>query len=179
MAFSLSFLVLGLMVGYSLYQVQVSPVKTLNAVLFESATQGWGKYFGYIIVSVTLFSEAILLFVAAQTGFLDGPRIMANMAADQWFPKRFASFSDRLVNRHGVVLMGISAIILMVVSKGRVSLLIVLYSINVFITFSLSQLGMVSHWWKERKISRKWYKGLIINGIGLLLTSFILISVII
>jgi amino acid transporter len=179
MAFSLSFLVLGLMVGYSLYKVQVSPVKTLNAVLFESATQGWGKYFGFIMVSVTLFSEAILLFVAAQTGFLDGPRIMANMAADQWFPKRFASLSDRLVNRHGVVLMGISAIVLMVASGGRVSLLIVLYSINVFITFTLSQLGMVRHWWKERKINPGWIKGLIINGIGLILTGFILISVII
>jgi hypothetical protein len=104
---------------------------------------------------------------------------MANMAADQWFPKRFASLSDRLVNRHGVVLMGISAIILMLASGGRVSLLIVLYSINVFITFSLSQLGMVRHWWIERKINPQWFKGLIINGIGLLLTGFILISVII
>jgi amino acid transporter len=179
MAFSLSFLVLGLMVGYSLYKVQVSPVKTLNAVLLESATSGWSKYIGYTFVSVTLFSEAILLFVAAQTGFLDGPRIIANMAADQWFPKRFASLSDRLVNQHGVVMMGISAMILMLLSGGKVSLLIVLYSINVFITFSLSQMGMVRHWWIERKINEHWYKGLIINGIGLLLTGFILISVII
>jgi amino acid transporter len=179
MAVSLSFLVLGLMVGYSLYKVQVSPVKTLNAVLLESATVGWGKYSAYLFVSITLFSEAILLFVAAQTGFLDGPRIIANMAADQWFPKRFASLSDRLVNQHGVVFMGVSAMILMLVSKGRVSLLIVLYSINVFITFSLSQMGMVRHWWNVRRINRQWYKGLIINGIGLLLTGFILISVVI
>ncbi len=179
MAFSLSILVLGLMVGYSLYAVQIIPGRTLNAVLLESATQGWEKYLGFAFISITLFSEAILLFVAAQTGFLDGPRIMANMAADQWFPKRFASLSDRLVNQRGIVLMGLSAIILMIVSGGRVSLLIVLYSINVFITFSLSQMGMVHHWWIERKKNPHWIKGIIINGIGLLLTGFILTSVII
>ncbi len=179
MAVSLSFLVVGLLVGYSLYRVQVSPVKTLNAVLLESVTSGWSRYIGLSFVSITLFSEAFLLFVAAQTGFLDGPRIMANMAADQWFPKRFASLSDRLVNQRGVVLMGVAAIILMVVSRGKVSLLIVLYSINVFITFTLSQLGMVRHWWIERKKNPRWLKGIIINGIGLLLTGFILISVVI
>jgi amino acid transporter len=178
MAFSLSFLVLGLLVGYSLYKVQINPYKTLNAVLLESATRGWEKYIGYMFVSLTLFSEAVLLFVAAQTGFLDGPRIMANMAADQWLPKRFASLSDRLVNQRGVVLMGIGSIILMLASRGSVSLLVVLYSINVFITFSLSQLGMVRHWWIERSKNPKWVKGFIINGIGLFLTGFILISVI-
>jgi amino acid transporter len=177
MAFSLSILVLGLMVGYSLYAVQINPDKTLNAVLLESTTQGWEKYLGLAFVSITLFSEAALLFVAAQAGFLDGPRIMANMAADQWLPKRFASLSDRLVNLRGIVLMGLSAIILMIVSGGRVSFLIVLYSINVFITFSLSQLGMVRHWWIERKSNSHWKKGIIINGIGSILTVFILISV--
>jgi hypothetical protein len=104
---------------------------------------------------------------------------MANMAADQWFPKRFASLSDRLVNQRGVVLMGASAIVLMIISQGKVSLLVVLYSINVFITFSLSQLGMVRHWWIVRKKEKDWFKGLVVNGIGLVLTSFILISVVI
>ena len=145
MAASLSFLVFGLLMGYSLYRVQVNPFKTLNAVLLEASTSGWSSFIGYPFVTLTLISEAALLFVAAQTGFLDGPRIMANMAADQWFPKRFASLSDRLVNRRGVVLMGFSAIALMLISRGKVSLLIVLYSINVFITFTLSQLVMVRH----------------------------------
>jgi amino acid transporter len=179
MALSLSFLVFGLMMGYSLYKVQVNPLKTLNAVLLEASTLGWNNLIGYPFVTITLFSEAALLFVAAQTGFLDGPRIMANMAADQWFPKRFASLSDRLVNQRGVVLMGLSAVVLMIISRGKVSLLIVLYSINVFITFSLSQLGMVRHWWHERKKEKDWFKGLLVNGTGLVLTSFILISVII
>ena len=179
MAASLSFLVFGLLMGYALYKVQVNPFKTLNAVLLEASTSGWNKLIGYPFVTITLFSEAALLFVAAQTGFLDGPRIMANMAADQWLPKRFASLSDRLVNQRGVILMGLSAIVLMIISGGKVSLLVVLYSINVFITFTLSQLGMVRHWWHVRKKDKEWLKGIVVNGIGLSLTSFILISVVI
>ncbi|NVO18459.1 MAG: APC family permease [Bacteroidetes bacterium] len=179
MALSLSFLVFGLLMGYSLYKVQINPFKTLNAVLLDASTAGWSKIIGYPFVTITLISEAALLFVAAQTGFLDGPRIMANMAADQWLPKRFASLSDRLVNQRGVIMMGASAIVLMIISRGSVSLLVVLYSINVFITFSLSQLGMVRHWWHSRNKDKDWLKGLLVNGIGLVLTTFILISVII
>ena len=179
MALSLSFLVFGLLMGYSLYQVRADPMKTLNAVLLESTTAGWNRLAGYSFVTVTLFSEAALLFVAAQTGFLDGPRIMANMAADQWLPKRFASLSDRLVNQRGVMMMGGAAIALMILSGGKVSLLVVLYSINVFITFTLSQTGMVRHWWLTRKTEKHWKKGMLVNGIGLILTSFILITVII
>lgn len=179
MALSLSFLVFGLLMGYSLYQVQVNPLKTLNAVLLETTTAKWNHLIGYPFVTITLFSEAALLFVAAQTGFLDGPRIMANMAADQWLPKRFASLSDRLVNQRGVMMMGGAAIIIMILSGGQVSLLVVLYSINVFITFTLSQTGMVRHWWMSRKSDKNWVKGMLVNGIGLILTSFILISVII
>ncbi len=73
--------------------------------------------------------------------------------------------------------MGIGAIILMIYSGGSVKFLVILYSINVFITFSLSQLGMVRHWWLSRKKEGHWKKKLFVNGIGLVLTLFILISV--
>ena len=179
MAISLSFLVLGLMFSYALFDLQFEQGKTLNAILFEKMTATWSGQLGTIFVLVTLISEAALLFVAAQTGFLDGPRIMANMAIDMWFPKRFASLSDRLVTKNGVLLMGIAAIILLIISKGSVKLLVVLYSINVFITFCLSQLGMVRHWWQVRKTDRKWKRKLAINGIGLILTTFILTSVVV
>jgi amino acid transporter len=177
MAVSLSFIVLGLMVAYALYNVQISSHKTLNAVLFDSITANWGKFWSNGFILVTLISEAALLFVAAQTGFIDGPRIMANMAIDHWFPKKFAALSDRLVTLNGVLLMGISSIFLMILSKGSVAFLIVLYSINVFITFSISQLGMVKHWWIVRGKLVNWKRKLIVNGIGFILTSFILISV--
>jgi len=101
------------------------------------------------------------------------------MAIDHWLPKRFASLSDRLVTMNGVLLMGIGALIVMIISKGSVALLVVLYSINVFITFTISQVGMVKHWWEMRGKNIPWKRKLAINGIGLILTSFILISVII
>ncbi|MGD0754119.1 MAG: APC family permease [Bacteroidales bacterium] len=179
MTISLSFMVLGLMVCYMLFNVQLNTHKTLNAVLFDNLTIGWGPFWSRSFVLITLISEAALLFVAAQTGFIDGPRIMANMAIDHWFPKRFASLSDRLVTMNGVLLMGTGSLIIMAISKGSVALLVVLYSINVFITFTISQVGMVKHWWQMRDKKFPWKRKLAINGIGLVLTSFILISVII
>jgi amino acid transporter len=176
MAVSLAFMALGLMVAYLLFKVQHVPGKTLNAVLFESMSVTWNKSLAYTFVTITLVAEAALLFVAAQTGFLDGPRVLANMALDRWFPSRFSMLSDRLVTKNGIILMGILALTLVVATRGSVAFLIVLYSITVFITFVLSQLGMVRHWWQERKVHPHWMRKLIINGVGLGLTSFILIS---
>ena len=92
MAASLAFLAVGLMLGYLFYGVGHVPGKTLNAVLVEKITSGWGHW-GYAFLLLTLISEAVLLFVAAQTGFLDGPRVLANMATDRWFPFQFALLS--------------------------------------------------------------------------------------
>ncbi|OGS24101.1 MAG: amino acid transporter [Elusimicrobia bacterium RIFOXYB2_FULL_50_12] len=178
MAISLTFVVVGLIISYLFYQVGHVEGKTLNAVLFENMTAGWGKT-GHAFVFLILFSEAALLFIAAQAGFIDGPRILANMALDRWLPTRFAMLSDRFVNKNGVVIMGISAIIMMIVTGGSVTFLVVLYSINVFITFTLSQLGMVTHWWRVRARISDWRKKITINGVGLILTSFILISMIV
>jgi hypothetical protein len=177
MAGSLAFMVVGLMVGYLLYQVRPSEGKTLNAVLFENISADWNETAAYVFVLMTLLSEAVLLFVAAQTGFLDGPRVLGNMALDRWFPTRFAILSDRFVTQNGIMLMGIAAVILMVFSRGSVKFMVVLYSINVFITFFLSQLGMVRHWLSVRNKAKRWLRKASINGIGLVLTAFILVSV--
>ena len=176
MAISLSVVVMGLMVAYLLYRVAHVEGKTLNAALFDKMTADWGSG-GNIFVLVTLLSEALLLFVAAQTGFLDGPRVLANMALDRWFPTKFAMLSDRLVTQKGILLMGGASLVTMVLAGGSVSYLIVLYSINVFITFFLSQLGMVRHWWEVRGKEAHWEKKLFINGVGMVLTFFILVSV--
>ncbi len=178
MAASLAFMAAGLMIGYLLFRVTKAPGKTLNAVLMESLAASWGAP-GTVFVLVTLVSEAVLLFVAAQTGFLDGPRVLANMSLDRWVPTQFSLLSERFVIKNGIILMGAAALILMLVSGGAVSFLIVLYAINVFITFCLSQAGMVRHWWQERRTVRPWKRKILINGIGLLLTGFILVSQII
>ncbi len=177
MAVSLAIMVAGLMIAYLLFNVKHIQGKTLNAVLFESLSSGWNPAAAKTFVLVTLISESLLLFVAAQTGFLDGPRVLSNMALDRWAPARFSSLSDRLVTQNGILIMGFAAIALMIYSGGSVKFLVVLYSINVFVTFSLSQLGMVRHWWQVRKKERQWLRRLFINGIGLALTSFILCTV--
>ncbi len=179
MAWSLSITVIGLMAAYIFLNVKDAPGKTLNAVLFESITASWGGFSGSAFVWITLLSEAILLLIAAQSGFLDGPRVLANMALDNWMPKKFSMLSDRLVTERGILVMGFASLIMMVASRGSVDFLIVLYSINVFITFTLSQLGMVRHWWLERNTEKRWWRKMAINGIGLVLTTFILVSVLI
>jgi amino acid transporter len=176
MAFSLALTVMGLMLAYLLYRVVPQTGKTLNAVLFETVTHDWGGG-GAIFVLITLLSEAALLFIAAQAGFLDGPRVLSNMALDRWFPTKFAMLSDRLVTQKGILMMGTAALATMVLTGGSVQYLVVLYSINVFITFTLSQLGMVRHWWQVRGRETHWGKKLVINGVGLALTFFILVSV--
>lgn len=176
MAISLAVTSAGLILAYLLFNVSATHGKTLNAVLFEAMTARWGKI-GDIVVWITLFSEAMLLFVAAQAGFIDGPRVLANMSLDRWFPVRFAALSDRLVTQNGIIWMGMIAFIAMLLTRGSVKLLVVLYSINVFITFCLSQAGMVRHWWTSREPGWK-YKGLI-NGTGFLLCAFILVSMVV
>jgi amino acid transporter len=176
MAFSLAITVMGLMIAYLLYRVVPQSGKTLNAVLFETITQDWGRS-GTVFVLITLLSEAALLFIAAQAGFLDGPRVLSNMALDRWFPTKFAMLSDRLVTQKGILMMGGAALITMVLTNGSVKYLVVLYSINVFITFFLSQLGMVRHWWQVRGKEAHWEKKLFINGVGMTLTLFILLTV--
>ncbi len=176
MAVSLAVVVMGLIIAYLLYRVTPQSGKTLNAVLFETITQGWGGK-GTAFVFITLLSEAALLFIAAQAGFLDGPRVLSNMALDRWFPTKFAMLSDRLVTQKGILLMGGAALATMLLTGGSVKYLVVLYSINVFITFFLSQLGMVRHWWQVRSTEQGSGKKLLINGVGMTLTFFILITV--
>ena len=128
---------------------------------------------------IALISEALILIVAAQTGFLDGPRVLSNMALDGWMPNRFSVLSDHLVIKNGIFIMGFASLVLLWLSGGSVRYLVVLYSINVFLTFTLSQLGMVRHWWKLRRRDARWKHKLTINGIGLCLTLFVLITVVV
>jgi hypothetical protein len=176
MAASLSFVVGGLLLAYLLYHVTPVAGKTLNAVLFEKITAAWPPALSKGFVIAAMASSGALLLIAAQTGFFGGPRVLANMAVDRWMPTRFATLSDRLVTQNGVLLMGGAAFLLLWCTRGSVDTLVVLYSINVFITFSLSQLGMVRHWWIERRKEPRWPVKMLINGIGLLLTTGILVS---
>ncbi len=176
MGASLSFVVGGLLLAYLLYNVQHVAGRTLNDVLFEKITAAWPAWLSRGFVVAAMASSAALLFIAAQTGFFGGPRVLANMAVDRWMPTRFATLSDRLVTQNGVLMMGLAALIVVLFTEASVEMLVVLYSINVFITFSLSQLGMVRHWWSARARESKWKNKIFINGFGCLLTTGILVS---
>jgi amino acid transporter len=173
MAISLAFTAGGILLCYLL--LQVSPVRgqTLNAVLAGKVFGGWS--FGGVLGVITIFSEGALLLVGAQTGFVDGPRVMANMASDYWFPHRFASLSDRFTIQNGVLLMGSAAILLLIYSRGRIQTLVVMYSINVFMTFSLSELGMSKFFIKHRKTDPMWKKHLPVHLTGLTVCLTVLI----
>ncbi len=176
MGVSLAFVVGGLLLAYLLYHVEHVEGQTLNAVLFEKITAAWPPALAHGFVIAAMVSSAALLFIAAQTGFFGGPRVLANMAVDRWMPTRFATLSDRLVTQNGVLMMGGAAFLVVLLTGASVDELVVLYSINVFVTFSLSQLGMVRHWWQERAHTAGWKKKLFVNGFGLILTSGILVS---
>ena len=88
---------------------------------------------------------AALLLVAASSGFLGGPAVLASMAIDKWAPHSFAHLSNKLVAQNGVLTMGMAAGVLLLFTGGQVHSLVVLYSINVFLTFSLSLTGLTRY----------------------------------
>jgi amino acid transporter len=177
MAVSLSFTAGGIILLYLLWDVSPVEGQTLNAVAFGSILEDWvwGTWnVGGMFLVLTLVLEAGLLFVAANTGFLGGPTTLANMAVDHWVPHRFSQLSDRLVTKNGIVLMGIAAYAVLWWSGGKVDLLVVFYSINVFLTFSLTLLGLCVYWWTNRKTEPGWIWRMTLTLSGVLTTSGIL-----
>jgi amino acid transporter len=171
MAASLAFTASGLLLCYLIWHIGPVEGKTMNAVLIERLAAG--KPYGGAFTVVALFSEAMLLVVAAQAGFLDGPRVLANMAIDSWVPHRFAALSERLTTQNGIVLMGAAALAALLYTGGAVSHLIVMYSINVFLTFSLSMFAMLRFWLHHRE-RREWRRRLVLFGVGFALCATIL-----
>ena len=148
MAASLSIVAAGLLVCYLLWDVTFVPDKTANAVLVEKVAAGFPL--AQTLVVLTLFSEGALLVVAAQAGFTDGPRVLGNMAVDSWVPHRFAGLSDRLTTQNGIMLMGVASLAALLYTRGEIGTLVLMYSINVFITFSLSMFAMMRFWLRAR-----------------------------
>jgi amino acid transporter len=156
MAISLSFMAGGLILLYLLWEAQPVLGKTLNATVFQSILGN--SWMGQSLLVLTLELEAGLLLIAANTGFAAGPYVLANMASDNWLPTRFRSLSSRMVVQNGVALFGVAAIGALIWTRGDVSTLVLLYSINVFITFTLSLLGISVYWIKQRGIAPwKWH----------------------
>ncbi|HVO65280.1 MAG TPA: APC family permease [Syntrophales bacterium] len=172
LATSLAITAAGLLFCYSLFQIVPVEGRTLNAVLSDLTFGNWPL--GGWLALITILSEGALLMVGAQSGFAGGPSVMANMAIDSWLPRRFASLSERLTMQDGVLMMGSAALLLLFYTNGSVSALVVMYSINVFLTFTLSQFGMARFYFRNREKDKAWKRHIVIHIIGLILCLTIL-----
>lgn len=171
MACSLALTAGGLMLAYLLLHIRHTEetTKTLNQVLTEKFIGDIGlstHVVGSILLWATMLSEGALLFVAAQAGFIDGPRVLANMAHDSYMPHWFANLSERLAAHNGILLMGLAAISALFYTEGKTDRLVVMYAINVFVTFSLSMVGMCRMWWQKRGQDPLWRKRVALFAFG-------------
>jgi hypothetical protein len=145
-------------------------------VVFGSILQSihWRQeWMGEAAIVIVLALEAGLLFVAANTGFLGGPAVLSNMAADSWVPHKFRYLSTRLVTENGIVVMGLAAIAILLITGGSVALLVVLYSVSVFLTFAVSLFGLCVYWWTHRS-QPVWLWRLALSAFGFTVCAVIL-----
>ena len=122
-------------------------------------------------------ATALILVLAANTSYADFPRLASLLSRDRFLPRQFSSRGDRLVFSNGVVALGVFAALLVVVFDAREQAMLPLYAIGVFISFTLSQYGMVRHWLREREPG--WQRSVLINGVGAVLTAVVLVVIVV
>jgi amino acid transporter len=172
-------ILLGVMfLGTSLLANAVGAVPTGDngngeSVLSQIARTVFGA--GSVPYFVLAVSTMGILILAAQTSFADFPRLSSILAHDEFFPRQFALRGERLAFNTGIVALGLIAMVLVVAFGGNVNNLIGLYAIGVFTSFTLSQAGMVRHWFRER--SAGWRRNALINGVGALTTAIVVLII--
>ncbi|MFL6467211.1 MAG: APC family permease, partial [Pyrinomonadaceae bacterium] len=128
---------------YGIHPKESETVISQFARIIFTGPIGWFYY-------VVQFATAAILILAANTAFADFPRLSSLLARDRFLPRQFANRGDKLVFSNGIVILAIFSSILVVVFAGDTSRLIPLYAVGVFLSFTLSQSGMVRHWLKAR-----------------------------
>ncbi len=124
-----------------------------------------------LMLAVLQLATLMILLLAANTAYADFPRLAAFLAQDGFLPRQLASLGDRLVFSNGIFALSAFAGLLLILFEGSVSRLIPLYAVGVFISFTLSQAGMVMHWWRLR--GQGWRSKALINGVGALITGVV------
>jgi len=146
---------------------------TPKTVISQVAALAFGN--GSIAFYLFQAFTALILFLAANTSYNAFPRLAAILARDGYLPRQFSFRGDRLAFTSGIVILSLVAITLLVVFEGNTTALIPLYSVGVFVSFTISQGGMVRHWLRERSTGWHWRLGL--NGFGCVLTAFVAVVV--
>ena len=142
-----------------------------ETVVSKIAHRVWGVGVGYYLVQA---STLLILVLAANTSYADFPRLSSILARDRFVPRQFANQGDRLVFSNGILILSGFAILLIVVFQGDTHALLPLYAIGVFISFTLSQGGMVRRWLRLREHGWRWRVW--INGVGALVTGIVLLT---
>ncbi|KAB7669396.1 APC family permease [Bacillus sp. B1-b2] len=150
------------------YWFGITP-KAEETVISQLATEVFGKNVLYYFIQVT---TALILVLAANTGYAAFPLLAVNLATDKYMPRIFSVRGDRLGYSNGIVTLGAASILLILLFKGHTELLIPLYAVGVFIPFTLSQTGMSIKWIKEKPIG--WKGKLSINLIGAIISFSVL-----
>lgn len=169
MAFILGALTLG--IAFLAQSFHIVP-KESETVLSQLARSVFGTGPIYYIIQ---FSTALILILAANTSFADFPRLSSIMAADRYLPRQLSNRGDRLVFSNGIVLLGFFSAVPIIIFGGNTNALIPLYAVGVFTAFTLSQAGMVRHWYKLR--GDGWIKSMLINGLGTAVTFVVLLII--
>src|SRR3954468_3433226 len=146
------------------YFYGISP-KTEVTVISQMAEEIFGRNFMYFFIQGT---TALILILAANTGYSAFPLLAVNLAKDKFIARMFTIRGDRLGYSNGILILGISSIILIIVFKGQTEHLIPLYAVGVFIPFTLSQTGMIVKWFREKP--KGWVPKLIVNTIGAIIS---------
>ncbi len=170
MALLLTTMFLGTSVMAYLYGVHPRASETVISQFARIMFTGAFGWFYYVVQAAT----AAILVLAANTAFADFPRLSSLLARDRFLPRQLANRGDRLVFSNGIVILAIFSGILVSVFGGDTSRLIPLYAVGVFLSFTLSQSGMVVHWLRERAEKANWKKSLVINALGALATFVVL-----
>ena len=165
MAGILATLFVGLTVLASALHVLPSDTET---VVSQIARRVFGSGLLYYLIQA---ATALILVLAANTSFADFPRLSSLLARDRFVPRQFATLGERLVFSNGILVLAGFAALLLVIFRGETHALIPLYAVGVFISFTLSQSGMVRYWWRRR--GPGWRHRLAINGTGALATGIV------
>ncbi len=144
-------------------------ISQVGRAVFDTANSPGGK----VLYSILQIATALILVLAANTSFADFPRLSAIMARDGFLPRQFANIGDKLVFDRGIIVLSFFSILLIVAFRGSVGALIPLYAIGVFLSFTLSQAGMVRKW--KRESSAGWKPKAIVNGFGAICTFVVMI----
>jgi len=154
----LLFLFLGL--SYLVLASGMHPLAT-ETVISQISRRLLGGGWTYYVVSLSTMG---ILLVAANTAYADFPRLSSFMANDGYMPHQFAERGQRLVFSNGIAVLSTIASLLVIAFAGDVTRLIPLFAVGVFLAFTLSQAGMVVHWWKGREPG--WHWSILVNGVG-------------